>query len=240
MSAADPHNTLTRENTVILACNSMLTHVKAAQTAMGTEIPVLEAAWELHQQPEQMRLYLQQTLHSLSPAVTTVLAAMGFCGGAWERITVDRQVVIPNLDDCYTMLLQTGDRQIGNLKQPGHLYFRDSDTAERSPRAFLRQLCERYGTEVGTAIFGAYFGEYAHGEMIDTGAYDCWDESFVADVQESADLVRCDLGYVTGSNRILEKLVSGRWDAQFLVFPPGHTIQEADFSLGNGAPRLLY
>lgn len=240
MSRPAPLPILNRENTVIFACNSMLIHVKAAQSAMGTDFPVIEAAWELHQQPEQMHRYLQATLPGLSPAVTTVLAAMGFCGGAWAQLTTDRRVVIPNLDDCYTMLLQTGDRQVGNLKQPGHLYFKDSDTGEHSPRAFLRQLCERYGTEVGTAIFGAYFGEYSHGEMIDTGAYDCWDEAFVADVQESADLVRCDLDYVTGSNRILEKLVSGRWDGQFLVFPPGHTITESDFTLGNGAPRLVY
>ena len=46
---------------------------------------------------------------------------------------------------------------------------------------------------------------------------------------ENADMIHAALDYVQGSNRILEKLVSGEWDEQFLVAEPGHLIRHGDF-----------
>lgn len=43
-------------------------------------------------------------------------------------------------------------------------------------------------------------------------------------------MIHAALDYVQGSNRILEKLVSGEWDEQFLVAEPGHLIRHGDFS----------
>mgnify|MGYP001153213568 CR=1 FL=1 len=47
--------------------------------------------------------------------------------------------------------------------------------------------------------------------------------------QKNADMIHAALDYVQGSNRILEKLVSGEWDEQFLVAEPGHLIRHGDF-----------
>ena len=56
-------------------------------------------------------------------------------------------------------------------------------------------------------------------------------EAYVEQVQINVDLIRCSLNYVQGSNIILEKLVSGNWDAQFVVAEPGTKIQMKDFKL---------
>ena len=54
-------------------------------------------------------------------------------------------------------------------------------------------------------------------------------------------LIRCDLDYVTGSNRVLENLVAGQWKTQFLVLEKGHTVKETDFfPAGEPGRRLLY
>ena len=45
-------------------------------------------------------------------------------------------------------------------------------------------------------------------------------------------MIRCILDYVPGSNRILEKLVSGKWDEQFVIFEKGETIGLKNFSMG--------
>ena len=71
--------------------------------------------------------------------------------------------------------------------------------------------------------------------------YDCDAEDFVAEMQQCADLIRCDLDYVTGSNRVLENLVAGQWKTQFLVLEKGHTVKETDFfPAGEPGRRLLY
>ena len=132
---------LTKDNTVILACTSMLLHVEAAQKKMKTDFPVIEADREYHVDPQSMKQCLRNKLTELPDSVENVLAAMACCGGSWDGIRAERK-------------------------------------------------------------------------------------------QENADLIRCILDYVPGSNRILEKLVSGKWDEQFVIFEKGETIELKNFSMG--------
>lgn len=132
---------LTKDNTVILACTSMLLHVEAAQKKMKTDFPVIEADREYHVDPQSMKQCLRNKLAELPDSVENVLAAMACCGGSWDGIRAERK-------------------------------------------------------------------------------------------QENADLIRCILDYVPGSNRILEKLVSGKWDEQFVIFEKGETIGFKNFSMG--------
>ena len=132
---------LTKDNTVILACTSMLLHVEAAQKKMKTDFPVIEADREYHVDPQSMKQCLQSKLAEMPDSVENVLAAIACCGGSWDGIRAERK-------------------------------------------------------------------------------------------QENADLIRCILDYVPGSNRILEKLVSGKWDEQFVIFEKGETIGFKNFSMG--------
>ena len=172
------------------------------------------------------------TSDGCAESITTVLIAMGYCGGSLDNICARQQLVIPNLDDCITMLLTKTDAQEGNLKQRGHMYFRDSECGGVNVQRMLDNLRREYGMERGTGIFGMWFADYTHADIIDTGVFDCYEESYVESIQKQADLIRCELGYVEGSNRILEKLVSGQWDEQFLIVPPRTVLTKSAFSLG--------
>lgn len=219
------------EHTVILSCSSLLLHVEAAQTKMHTRFPVVNLDRRLHAEPKRMRSSILETLDALPPSCETVLAAMGYCGGSWNHIPLSRRVVIPKVDDCITLLLHTDDTPHGNLKEAGHMYFRDCDTGAYSIEGMKEEICRTYGMEFGTSIFGSWFQNYTNADIIDTGVYDCYSEEYVTEAQKNADLIRCSLGYVEGSNRILEKLVSGQWDAQFVVLESGQEMTEQDFGL---------
>ena len=219
------------EHTVILSCSSLRLHVEAAQTKMHTRFPVVNLDRRLHAEPKRMRSSILETLDALPPSCETVLAAMGYCGGSWNHIPLSRRVVIPKVDDCITLLLHTDDTPHGNLKEAGHMYFRDCDTGAYSIEGMKEEICRTYGMEFGTSIFGSWFQNYTNADIIDTGVYDCYSEEYVTEAQKNADLIRCSLGYVEGSNRILEKLVSGQWDAQFIVLESGQEMTEQDFGL---------
>ena len=219
------------EHTVMLSCSSLLLHVEAAQTKMHTRFPVVNLDRRLHAEPKRMRSSILETLEALPPSCETVLAAMGYCGGSWNHIPLSRRVVIPKVDDCITLLLHTDDTPHGNLKEAGHMYFRDCDTGAYSIEGMKEEICRTYGMEFGTSIFGSWFQNYTNADIIDTGVYDCYSEEYVTEAQKNADLIRCSLGYVEGSNRILEKLVSGQWDAQFIVLESGQEMTEQDFGL---------
>ena len=231
-----------KKDTAVLVCESMRPHLDAAQKAAGTDYPAIPLEWELHREPSYLRARLIGIMEALPGSVTTLLSAVGLCGG-WDGIRTPCRLVLPDFDDCVSLLLcrDAADTALpqdrirrGNLKRPEIFYFHDSDTGEHSPAGYLRDLQTKYGTEQGLAIFGSMTQNYTGAAIIDTGAYDCCDVSFVEEVQENADLLRCPLDYVQGSNLVLEKLLAGArdgaWDGPFLVYEAGETVREADFA----------
>ena len=216
-------------NAVILACSSMARQVAAAQRKMGTDYPVRCVDRRYHAEPKEMRLKLIEALGGLAGEFDTVLVAMGFCGGSWESVRAPLRVVAPRADDCITILLNTDGAPHENLKEPGHIYIRDTDTGRYSLEGLRESVCERYGREHGLALFDKWFASYTHADIIDTGTYDSSAEDFLAQARRGAEITRCELRHVPGGNVVLEKLVSGDWDDLFVVAEAGETLTREMF-----------
>ncbi len=216
-------------NAVILACSSLNRHVDAAQAKMNTAFPVINVDRRYHESPAKMKEQVIKAVQNLAPEVDTVLVAMGFCGGSWKDIVPKKRIVIPRMDDCITLLLHSDDTWHSNLKKTGHFYLTDSDSEFGSLTAMQQSLCDKYGDEDGQDIFQMWFAPYTDVDVIDTGVYDCHSREYTAEAKKNADLIQGRLNYVNGSNLLLEKLVSGRWDQQFLVAEPGRMITDRDF-----------
>lgn len=216
-------------NAVILACSSMARQVAAAQRKMGTDYPVRCVDRRYHAEPKEMRLKLIEALGGLAGEFDTVLVAMGFCGGSWESVYAPVRVVAPRADDCITILLNTDGAPHENLKEPGHIYIRDTDTGRYSLEGLRESVCEKYGREQGLALFDKWFASYTHADIIDTGTYDSRAEDFLAQARRGAEITRCELRHVPGGNVVLEKLVSGDWDDLFVVAEAGETLTREMF-----------
>ena len=216
-------------NAVILACSSMARQVAAAQRKMGTDYPVRCVDRRYHAEPKEMRLKLIEALGGLAGEFDTVLVAMGFCGGSWESVYAPVRVVAPRADDCITILLNTDGAPHENLKEPGHIYIRDTDTGHYSLEGLRESVCERYGREQGLALFDKWFASYTHADIIDTGTYDSRAEDFLAQARRGAEITRCELRHVPGGSVVLEKLVSGDWDDLFVVAEAGETLTREMF-----------
>ena len=138
---------------------------------------------------------------------------------------------MPKVDDCITLLMHTDDKWYPNLKKGGHLYLTDTVDGDLSIENIRQGLIERYGEKKGLMVFDIWFESYRSVDIIDTGVYDCYSRDYVARAKANADLIQCPICYVAGSNLLLEKLVSGRWDHQFLIGEAGDTFREEDFLL---------
>lgn len=219
--------------TAILTCSSMKDFVEAAMESQGVHYDIIVIDRALHVEPERMKEEIAREIEKIPGDVDTLLVAMGFCGGAWDSVTFPVRVVIPRVDDCVSILLQTDDRYIPNRKEAGHLYIYEKDPSDFSALKLMRDgsngmECEYPG--IGPdMLFQMYFGQYHHMDIIDTGLNDCYSEEYAMAAQENADQIKATLDYVPGSNRMLEKLLTGKWDEQFLVAEPGHLIRHADF-----------
>ena len=176
-----------------------------------------------------MREHILVKISELPQEVDTVLVAMGFCGGSWQDVCCDKRLVIPRVDDCVTIAMTNSNAYNPCPKEPRHMYqFGDEDKDFTISRIY-EGLFEKYDPEMAEIIFNVFFEHYYHLDIVDTGLYDCYDESFVARAQADADLFHAELGYVQGGNLLLEKLLTGQWDAQFFIVPPGKQITQGAF-----------
>ena len=241
---------------MILTCSSLKDHIDAAQQAMGTSWPVTVVDRSHHVEPAEMKQVICAEIEEMAQAFRracvcvqgpgavplppeetlpglTVLVAMGFCGGAWDHVSFPCRVVIPRVDDCISLLLATDDTCVPNRKEIGHLYLYENDPADFSALHLLRDggtADETYRGMSREDLFRYWFGNYHAMDIIDTGLNtSCYDVEYAQAAQKEADMINAALGYVQGSNRMLEKLVSGRWDKQFIVAEPGQVIKHSDF-----------
>ena len=218
--------------TAILTCSSLQMYVDLAQQHMKTNYPVITIDRIYHVEPEQMKKVIQEELEQRKLKIDTLLVAMGFCGGAWDQVTALVRTVIPRVDDCVSLLLATDDDYVPNRKETGHLYLYEKDPEQFSATALLQdygKASDEFRGMDKEFLFHMWFDQYHYLDIIDTGYNPCYEEAYVEKAQENADKIHATLDYVQGSNRILEKLVSGQWDDQFLIAEAGHLIRHADF-----------
>lgn len=90
-------------------------------------------------------------------------------------------------------------------------------------------MIEIWTKEMADVIFNMYFEHYYHLDIIDNGLYDCYDLKYVERAQADVERIHAQLDFVPGSNILLEKLVSGKWDEQFFIVQPNTTITHRKF-----------
>lgn len=210
---------------VILTCSSLADYVRQAQENMGTTYPVALLDKRYHVEPKDMREQILSAIRELSKTHATIMVGMGFCGGSWDQVVAPCRIVIPRVDDCVSLLLQRGDDYNPNLKEMGHLYLYEKEPEE----SLFSRIGEEVDEEMAEELIDMYFGNYHYLDIIDTGYNDCYSEAYVMAAQAEADRIHMALDYVEGGIRLLEKLVTGKWDEQFLVAEAGHTIRHGDF-----------
>ncbi len=208
---------------MILACTSLKDYVVQTQNILNTDYPVTYVSRIYHRDPKEMREHLLDALAKLPEEVDTVLVAMGYCGGSWEDVKAPVRIVIPRVDDCVSLLLQTGEEVISDLKKPGHLYVRDKDPSKECFKRIFDNMAAAQDLDEETVnhyheVWKSY---YSNIDIIDTGINDCHRPDYVASVQADCDWLEAELGFVNGGTHLLEKLLVGDWDEQFLVLEPG-------------------
>lgn len=213
---------------MILACASLAEHVAAAQKTVGTRHPARFLDRRLHLDPPRMGRAIAAELADLPEDIDTVLAAMGWCGGAWLGVRVPKRLVLPRVDDCVTLLLTTDGERRFNRKEPGFLYVKDRDPERHSFRRAFAGWTRSMAAEARQREEVAWREHCATVAVIETGLFDCRAPEYTAAAKRDADWLGVPLRFAAGGNLLLEKLCSGRWDAQFAVFEPGASVESTD------------
>ena len=207
--------------TVILGCSSLKDFIDHAQKKAGTDYQVIYLNRLYHRDPLEMRDHVMEALEKLDPEVDTVLVSMGFCGGSWDKVGVPVRLVIPRVDDCVSLLLQLTDEPVSDLKDPRHLYIKDRDPKNMCFKDIFDKMTVDLDEETRDRYHKDWMSYYDSMDIIDTGIYDVHDPKYSDPVKADADWLEAEMNYVPGGTYLLEKLFTGNWDEQFMIFEPG-------------------
>ena len=231
--AAAPHFGRTEDGAdtrILIACAMMEDEVRAAWEKHGRGMAIRWVDRGYHEKPEVLRVKLQEMIDSAEEAgATQVLLAIGLCGNGAVGLSTQRaMLVMPRFDDCVNLMLCTGERICRGLAQAGVMYLtrgwaHDATMIVGQREEYARKYGERRAKRLMEAMWGAYHAV----SLIDNGCYD------LADVQDYAQTcaraLDVDVRVDPGSNTVMEKLLSGQWDDDILVCPPGRAVRQEDF-----------
>lgn len=183
-----------------------------------------------HVEPSKLNVEIQKIINNTND-VEYILLGFGLCGNALRAIkSKNMKLIIPRAHDCCTIFLGSKNKfnQLyrDNKSIPwtscgygriGDDYLREDDPLELSQT--MEQLIEKYGEENAKYVFEMLSPNYDNknndtifikiDETHDKTIY----EKFVKKMEEEGKTVRIE----EGSLSILEKLLLGKWDKDFLV-----------------------
>ena len=175
----------------------------------------------LHVYPDQLKQRLQQAIDAV-PGGCDVLLGYGLCSYAVVGLKSEtHRLVIPKVDDCIALFLGSRAEHLARLAEAPGTYYLTKGWVEAQSEAIdeYERLRERYGEERANRVARLMYKNYTRVVLIDTGNYR------MDDYRDFAGLMALflDLEFVEipGSNRMLEKMLSGDWEPEFLVVPPG-------------------
>lgn len=222
---------MNNDNTVILACTSLKDYVEEAQKRLGTNIKAIYVSRLYHRDPKEMREHIIEKLDNLPEGTDTVLVCMGYCGGSWEGVAKNScRIVLPRIDDCVSLVMQLTDEPKSNLKEEKHFYVRDKDPSKESIKAIFEHMANAQDLDQETTekYHKHWQDMYEEIDIIDTPINDARSQEYFDKVKVDADWLDARLEYVMGGTHMIEKLIKGDWDDQFLVLEPGEPATKAE------------
>lgn len=211
----------------VLACATV---IEEMQAWLPAEVTSEAMDFGLHLRPEKLREALQAKIDEASSSVDALLLGYGLCSMAVVGLQARHaHLVIPRVDDCIAIFLGScAAYKEQARKEPGTYYLTKGwigvgDT----PFEEHKQLVERYGEEKARRMTGLMLKNYTRLAFINTGQYEI--ERFREYSRQTADAFALRFEEIDGSPALVQKMVSGPWDGEFLVVEPGQTVKYTDF-----------
>ena len=178
----------------------------------------------LHSDPQKMHATLQGIIDKNTEAEEIIICVSG-CGKATCDLKATTcQIAVPRTMDCIDVLL-TGS----GIKRPdGAIFITKSwmNFMKNSAIDYAKLVKERGQAEAEAFLKQLYKG-FTDFYIIDTGTYDL--EEVKAYIMPLVQLLDGALTTLPGPYKVLEKLITGNYDASVIVVPKGSTLSIHEF-----------
>ena len=216
----------------LIACPAVLGELAEGATD-GVDCRTMEA--QLHLNPERLKEAIRAAVADADKPGATIVLGYGMCSNAVLGLKTEHAtLVVPKVDDCVAMMLGSNEAFAAETEKERGSYFVAKAYLEECDTIMSEheKLVEKRGRERAEKMMRLLLNHYTRIVLIDTGRYDL--EPYRARVAGFAETFDLAVEEVPGTTRILDALVTGAWDGDFVVAQPGHELTLRDFR-----PELL-
>lgn len=215
------------DNTAVIACGMLRPEIEAVYRRCHITYPVVWQESGLHEFPSQLKESLASNVEKYKDK-KYILLVYGMCGYGVMGLQSNATLVMPKFDDCIRILMS---REAGKLipAKKDRIYL--TKNWVRSKKFVLREFdryIRDYGEEQGQMLVNTIISGYTGVDLIDDSAYEV--DALQAEVAPHAKKYGLTCEVVPGTLRVLEKLLTGRWDEEMVIVKPGHMVTLDDFS----------
>ena len=194
----------------------------------GTDYETLDLG--LHVNPDKLRTTLQEKINASGKENGGILFGYGLCSRAVVGLHSEKcSLVVPCVDDCIGIFLGSREAYLKQLKaQPG-TYYLTKGWIEAGDSLFgsHNQMLERYGAEQAEVLIKKMLQNYTRLVFINTGKYRV--EQYREYSERTASRYGLNFEEVCGATTLVDKMLNGPWDEDFVVVPPGQAITYESF-----------
>ncbi len=230
-----------------IVCQVFTREMEEARLRSPHDVDVEMVTMGLHDLGVQMQPHLQERIDAADAGgYDAIVLGYALCGRGTEGLRARKtQLVLPRAHDCIGLLMGSRQRYEAYFADHPGVYYRSPGWVEfQKPgqtlepafaasrrtlgeRRTLEELVAQYGEENGQYLFeqfNAFRRHYSGLTYISSGIDG--EDGFREQARAEAKREGWAFEEVKGSITLLERLVSGQWDAaDFLVVPPGASIR---------------
>jgi hypothetical protein len=218
------------ESTLVIACATVIEEMLPLLPP-GVDHRVLD--FGLHTDPARLRRALQQAIDEAESGVDTIILGYGLCSqGVTGLRAAHSRLVVPKVDDCISIFLGSGSAyRMQSRSEPGTYYLTKGwiEVGE-SPFSEYEKMVKRYGRATAERLHRIMLKNYTRLALINTGQYEL--ERYREYARSTAERFALRYEEIQGSTTLVEKMINGPWDEEFIVVQPGEVIELEHFFSG--------
>lgn len=232
---SDPWSHLYTANRQVIACATV---IEEMLPLLPADVPYEVMDFGLHLNPGELKKALQEKIDESSRRAEVLLLGYGLCSMAVVGLKASSTtLVIPRMDDCIALFLGSCKAyQDQARKEPGTYYLTKGwIEAGDTPFEEHQLLVEKYGEAKAERMTRLLLKNYKRLAFINTGQYEI--DRYQAYARRTAEKFELRYEEIDGSPALVEKLLFGPWDDEFVVIPPGETVSYQAFANQSPDPK---
>ncbi|MFC2070884.1 DUF1638 domain-containing protein [Chloroflexota bacterium] len=211
----------------IIACMTIAEELEG-MIPDGTESAFME--FGLHSYPEKLKERVQEEIDRTN-GVDAILLGYGLCAMSILGLTSPKhRLVIPRMHDCIGIFLGSGRKYREQVySNPGTYYLTKGWINHGGdPYKVFKKWQQDFGAARAKLLLDKTIGNYTRLAYIETGQED--QKNYIDYAQMAAEKLDLKFEKLKGNRSILEKMLAGDWDSDFVIVEPGSKPTIYDFS----------